>query len=125
MARVLVVDDEPAVREMVSDALADEGHETHQAVNGIEALAAARMWQPDVIVLDLMMPAMNGWQFAEAYYQEPGARAAIVAITAAGPGAIRAAEGLGVIASVLAKPLKLDELTGVVAELASASAAGI
>ena len=117
MARVLVVDDEPAVRHTLSQALGEEGHEALPAADGMQALAAARTWHPDVIVLDLMMPAMNGWQFAETYYQEPGAHAPIVAVTAAGPGAIRAAEGLGAIAVVLAKPVQLDELLALVGEL--------
>ena len=125
MARVLVVDDEPEVRQIVAQALREEGHDALPAANGMQALAAAWTWRPDVIVLDLMMPAMNGWQFAETYHQEPGTHAPIVAVTAAGPGAIKAAEGLGVIAAVLAKPLQLDELLALVAEMAGGVGRGV
>jgi DNA-binding response OmpR family regulator len=61
---VLVVDDDPDIRELLFTALEDEGFEVVPAGNGQEALAIIRTFRPDVIVLDLMMPVMDGWQFA-------------------------------------------------------------
>jgi len=64
--RVLVVDDEPGIRNLVVDILRDEGYETRDAEDGLSALDVLRAWTPDVILLDLSMPRMNGWQFLEA-----------------------------------------------------------
>ena len=61
--RVLVVEDEPAVGEVATAALADAGHEVRWARDGRAGLAALREWPADVIVLDLMMPVLDGWGF--------------------------------------------------------------
>ena len=108
--RILVVDDDPDIRHLLSASLGDEGLNVREAGNGAEGLSLAQSWRPDLILLDLMMPTMNGWQFAEAYGAQPGAHAPIIVITAAGPGAIKSAEHLGTISAVLAKPLNLAEL---------------
>ena len=113
-ARVLVVDDDPRIRDMLGGFLHDEGYGVRDAANGAEALALSQSWRPDLIILDLMMPVMNGWQFVEAYGDQPGEHAPIVVITAAGPGAIKSAEHLGAISAVLAKPLDLDELQSII-----------
>ena len=62
--RVLVVDDDPDIRELLFTALEDEGFEVVPAGNGQEALTVIQSFRPDVIILDLMMPVMDGWQFA-------------------------------------------------------------
>jgi two-component system response regulator MprA len=64
--RVLVVDDEPQVRASVTEALELEGYEVAQATNGAEALVLLASQSPDVIVLDLWMPVMDGWAFRRA-----------------------------------------------------------
>lgn len=60
--RVLIVDDEPGLRELVRINLEHEGFEVSQAENGIEGLAAVHEFQPDMIILDVMMPEMDGWE---------------------------------------------------------------
>jgi CheY-like chemotaxis protein len=65
MAKLLVVDDEPAIRLLMQAILAQEGHEVETAADGLEALAAVERSIPDVILLDLMMPNMDGWRFLE------------------------------------------------------------
>ena len=60
MARVLVVDDNEGIRELVSDVLSWAGHETETAQDGVDALEVVQRWSPDVIVLDAMMPRMDG-----------------------------------------------------------------
>jgi len=65
-ARVLVVDDEAGIRNLVVDILGDEGYETRSAADGVCAIEVLRTWTPDVILLDLSMPRMDGWQFLEA-----------------------------------------------------------
>ena len=60
---VLVVDDDVDIRSVVSELLIDEGYQVKTAVNGRDALATLDCWRPDVILLDLMMPIMDGWTF--------------------------------------------------------------
>ncbi len=62
MARILVVDDEPDVAELVQTILAAEGHEVEVATGGRRALARVLEEPPDLLVLDLMMPEMDGFQ---------------------------------------------------------------
>lgn len=61
---VLVVDDDPDKRNMLELALAAEGHEVHTATNGREALAAIQSFPPDLVVTDVMMPEVNGYELA-------------------------------------------------------------
>jgi CheY-like chemotaxis protein len=65
-ARVLVVDDDTILRTVLCELLADEGYEVRPANNGRNALALLDGWTPDVIVLDPMMPGMDGWAFRSA-----------------------------------------------------------
>ena len=116
MARVLVIDDDPSIRQVVAFVLADEGHEVAEAGDGEAALAAIERGHPDVIVLDMKMPGLDGWAFVERYRARYGRRAPIVVLTAAQDAARRAAE-VGAEAH-LAKPFDLDELVEVVAALA-------
>ena len=109
--RVLVVEDEPAIRMFLTDALEDAGYQVMAAANGIQALEllAAEQWRPDVIVLDMLMPAMDGATFAEAYRRSPEPHAPIVVVTAYRTEALRAADA-GAVDDVLIKPLDLDRL---------------
>jgi two-component system cell cycle response regulator len=59
---VLVVDDEPDKRLLLAFALENEGYEVHTAVDGVEGLAAVETFQPDLIVTDVMMPRMDGYE---------------------------------------------------------------
>jgi DNA-binding response OmpR family regulator len=63
--RVLVVDDEPMVRDTLGQVLSDEGYNVDLAVDGETALDRVHAAKPDVILLDLMMPGMNGRQFLQ------------------------------------------------------------
>src|SRR5438034_6144859 len=60
--RVLVVDDYPDAREMYSEYLEFSGFDVIQAVNGIEALQRAVDAAPDIILMDLSLPVMDGWE---------------------------------------------------------------
>src|ERR687888_179468 len=64
--RVLVVDDDRDLRELLGAVLSSAGYEVLMAENGAAALSVLRTALPDLIILDLMMPVMNGWQFREA-----------------------------------------------------------
>ena len=63
--QILVVEDDASIRGLVSDLLRDDGYQVSEACNGAEALDAVREQRPDLIVLDLMMPVMDGWTFVE------------------------------------------------------------
>ena len=69
--RVLVVDDDPMVRDTLAQVLADEGYVVDTAVDGADALSCVRTARPDAILLDLMMPGMNGRQFLQAMRDDP------------------------------------------------------
>ena len=68
--RVLVVDDDLDVRELLVSVLSDDGYEAQSARNGREALALLEHWKADVVILDLRMPVMDGWTFAEQMRQK-------------------------------------------------------
>ena len=65
MATVLVVEDDPHTRELVRLYLERDGHQTLTADNGADGLAIARASEPDLILLDLMLPGLNGWQVCQ------------------------------------------------------------
>lgn len=64
--KVLVVDDDPDIRDLLVSVLTDDGYEAESARNGRDALDVLERWPADVVVLDLMMPVMDGWGFRAA-----------------------------------------------------------
>lgn len=104
---VLVVDDEPDIRATVSAMLEIEGYRVMEATNGADALAAVERGAPDLILLDMRMPVLDGWGFADELRRR-GLRIPIVVMTAARDAATWAAE---IAASdYLAKPFGFDDL---------------
>jgi DNA-binding response OmpR family regulator len=77
---VLVVDDERKLREMIRTYLEQEGYRVVEAGNGREALYVARYEKPDLIILDLMMPEMGGYDFMRTYSKE--AETPVIMLTA-------------------------------------------
>lgn len=63
MARILVVDDNATNRKLVTSLLGYEGHQTFEAADGIEGLAVAELERPDLIISDVLMPTMDGYEF--------------------------------------------------------------
>jgi DNA-binding response OmpR family regulator len=70
VTKVLVVDDEAPIRLLCRVNLEAEGMEVIEAADGEDGLALARSEQPDVILLDVMMPALDGWQVAERLFDD-------------------------------------------------------
>jgi CheY-like chemotaxis protein len=68
---VMVVEDDHLIRQVIAEALEEEGFEVVEAANGKEALEALRNVRPALILLDLMMPVMNGWEFRRAQLEDP------------------------------------------------------
>ena len=106
--QILVVDDDEGIRSFVELALDGEGYAVSTAPNGAVALEVAGQEQPDLILLDMRMPVMDGWAFTRAYRSRPGPHAPIVVITAARDAGSRAAEVEA--DDYLGKPFELDEL---------------
>lgn len=115
-APILVVDDDESIREFVSVALADEGYRVLTAADGAAALELVRYQSPGVILLDMRMPIMDGWEFSRAYQRTPAPHAPIVVVTAARDAAARAAQIHA--DGYLAKPFDLEELLDIVERLA-------
>ena len=112
--RVLVVDDEPMVRETLGQVLADEGYVVDLAVDGETALECVHAARPDAILLDLMMPGMNGRQFLQALREDPSFAAVPVLIMTAVHGLNVNLQTLGA-SEVVEKPFNVDELLNKVA----------
>ncbi len=111
MSQILIVDDDVEIREALTTLLLDHGYTVSTAANGREALAALRVARPCLILLDLMMPIMSGWEFLELLNADPVLRDIPVCVISAMPD--RAPAG---VARVLAKPLKLELLLGALAD---------
>jgi DNA-binding response OmpR family regulator len=112
--RVLVVDDEPMVRETLGQVLTDEGYVVDLAVDGETALERVHANRPDAILLDLMMPGMNGRQFLQALREEPAYIDVPVMIMTAVHGLEIGKTTLGA-SEVIEKPFNVDELLNKVA----------
>ncbi|WP_128379844.1 response regulator transcription factor [Streptomyces cavernae] len=107
--RILIVDDEPAVREALQRSLAFEGYETEVAVDGADALDKALVYQPDLVVLDIQMPRMDGLTAARRM-RGAGTTTPILMLTARDTVGDRVT-GLDAGADdYLVKPFELDEL---------------
>src|SRR6202011_5532116 len=81
--KVLVVDDFPDGRELLAEYLAFRGFVVHAACDGAEALTIARKVQPKIVLMDLSMPGIDGWQAARSLKNDPETQSMIViAVTA-------------------------------------------
>lgn len=119
---VLVVDDEPQVVWVLQFSLEAEGYQTLSARDGVQALDEIRTHHPNLMVLDIMMPNMDGWTVLEEMMKLPREeRPRVVMVSALSSLRDRAkAAELGADAFV-AKPFNVEELIGVIHELERAS----
>jgi CheY-like chemotaxis protein len=109
---VLLVDDDEGICDFVRMALHDAGFDIATAPNGRAALDLLPSFQPGLILLDMRMPQMDGWQFSREYRATPGPHVPIVVVTAARDAAQSAAE---VNADAhLAKPFRVADLIQIV-----------
>jgi CheY-like chemotaxis protein len=114
---VLIVDDDPDLREMMRLMLDVSGYQVQCAGNGREAVEAAAENVPAVVLLDMLMPVMDGWQCAQELRAQHGRKVPIVVVTAAEHARARA-DQIGGIDEVLAKPFEMSDLLRVVARYA-------
>ncbi|MEV6600778.1 response regulator [Actinoplanes sp. NPDC051346] len=108
MAKVLVVDDDPAIRQLLSDVLELDGHEVHVAVDGADGERACADLRPDFVVLDLMMPRLDGYEVLRCIRVQQGSEVPVLLLTAAPDGAVRGRENGANY--YLAKPFTADEV---------------
>ncbi len=114
---ILVIDDEPEILNTVSAILEFEGYEVEQAANGAEGLDCIERKRPSLVLLDMRMPVLNGWDFAR-IVREKGLQLPIVVMTAA-QDARRWAQEIGA-SGYIAKPFDVDDLLTTVGSLAGA-----
>ena len=123
MARILVVDDEPAIPRIIRLLLEPQGHEVLVANDGSRGFAMAQRQIPDLIVLDLMMPVMDGtWLLKMLRGSEATASVPVMVLSARHDDETqRQCEAFGVQA-YLQKPFQSEEFIGAVENLVASSA---
>lgn len=109
---VLVVEDDWNIQSLIVLILEDEGYRVETAANGLQGLNAVERSLPDLILLDMNMPVMNGWEFAQVFHARFDSQVPIVAVTAS-TDARQAAEDIGAV-DFIGKPFELDTLVRVV-----------
>ena len=91
--KILIVEDDPDIRSVLSMVIEADGYSVVTANNGLEALETIQKdGLPQLILLDMKMPIMDGWQFAEAFYKLHGHAVPLVVMTAAADAAKRASD---------------------------------
>jgi len=110
---VLVVEDEVYLCELIGDVIESEGHTVRKASNGLEALERMKERKPQLVLLDLMMPIMDGWEFMEALRANPQWDGVPIVIITAIYDVKRTQEETGARA-VITKPFDIDQITEIV-----------
>ncbi len=119
--RILYVDDDLELTQLVQGCLEDEGYEVIIANDGEEGLGTVITEQPDLVILDVMMPQLNGWEIAR-YMRERDlyAKVPILMLTGIGPALNEMTAPLYGANAHLDKPFDLDDLVDKVASLLAA-----
>ena len=118
--RVLVVDDEPAIRALVTKIVERAGHPVDSARDGADAIARLDVEDYGVLVVDLMMPNVDGYALIDHVKARPGRRPAIIVISAGDSSSLRRLDG-SMVHSILRKPFDID----VLGDLITAAAASM
>ena len=120
MAKILVVDDQFGVRRMLFKTFSEDQHEVEMAANGSEALQLSISFEPDLILMDMKMPGMNGIETLR-QIRASECRAAVIMMTAYGDSKnIEQAKDLGIL-HYMGKPFDLFELRDRVNEISNSS----
>jgi DNA-binding response OmpR family regulator len=113
---VLVVEDDMPIRAMLTDLLSDAGYGVVEADNGRAALSCLQERQPDLVVLDMMLPAMSGWAFLESAREQLERRKVPVMVVSAIDGRSDYPSTLGV-AAWFTKPIDIPRFLGTIEQL--------
>jgi DNA-binding response OmpR family regulator len=112
--KILVVEDEAQIRHITIAALKASGHEVVGAETGVEALACARTHRPDLVLLDLQLPVMDGRQFLRIFREYPRCAEVPIVVMSGEHGVVPSQLG---IQAFIDKPFDLDELLDTVEQL--------
>ena len=125
MARILVVDDDPAIRQLLTDVLEMDGYEVSIAVDGLAAVREVQAATPDFVILDVMMPGLDGFGVLSTIRAQPGEPVPVLMLTAAAESDANARAWACGVDYYLAKPFTadavLDLIDGVLAGEVSAA----
>ncbi len=114
MALILVVDDEYSIAEVLEAALADAGHEVMTAMNGRQGLERLRRRRPDLILVDFMMPIMDGPALLKFIRNDPAYRDIPAVLMSSLPEGVIAEAAKGAYTAFLRKPFRLAAVITVV-----------
>jgi DNA-binding response OmpR family regulator len=121
---ILIVDDDKFVRRILKDAFTEEGMTCHEANNGLEALRLAREIHPDAIILDVMLPGLDGYKICRMLkYDENFADISIVMVTSRARQTDRDTGYHTGADQYITKPFQPEEVVAAVKELTEAKAA--
>lgn len=115
MANVLVIDDEQAIRLLIVAILEDEGHRVIEARDGFEGLDLLAQERPDVVILDIMMPGIDGYETLRRIRQDTQLDGVPVVMVSAG--GFQAPDN---VAAFLRKPFDITDFLGTIDRLVSA-----
>ena len=119
MATILIVDDVAANRDLLVMILQHQGHRLLEAGDGRAGLAAALADRPDMVITDVLMPVMDGYELVRQLRLDPATRGIPVVFYTAhyGEGDARALARAGGVSDVLAKPVEIDQVLSIVARV--------
>lgn len=110
---VLVVEDEAYLCDLIGDVIESEGHTARKASNGLEALELMKQRKPQLVLLDMMMPIMDGWEFMQALKANPQWDGVPIVIITAIYDVKRTQEQTGA-RTVITKPFDIDQIAEIV-----------
>ena len=123
MAKILLVDDSEPNRDMLARRLQRKGHEVLQAVNGQQAVEMARSESPDLVLMDLNLPVLDGWEATRRLKADPATRGIpVIALTAHAMSSDRDRALEAGCDEYDTKPIDLPRLLGKIEALLAASA---
>lgn len=109
----MIIEDDDETRDLLTEVLIDAGYAVTAAATALDALAATVQGPPDVVLVDLRLPMMDGATFIREHLEELGSRPRVVVVSASADIEAFAADA----DAVIAKPFSIDELTSVVARV--------
>lgn len=117
MPRILIVDDEPNIVLALELLMKREGYETRTAGDGEAALEAARAFRPDLLILDVMMPRMDGYEVCQRLRADPGMKDVVIVMLTAKGREVEKEKGLALGADLyITKPFSTRDVVSRVRE---------